>query len=189
MAFSWGDQPKARDIRNRSYEMPSNHKVYQKKTSEREKIFFLKFFFWPLCAISLAYISRLKFLFGTNIQSRTQHGCPIFESGCAYPHLLFFVQFAAEDRATWRRPERRSVADGRCRGLYSNSPLHSIEERKVYGTENVSQKENSPGSSKGQGNLQGQGAAEGMANQSRLKSQRQGGQGCETADSKAESKS
>lgn len=41
------------------YEMPSNHKLYQKKTAVKEKTALTKIFFRPLCAISL-FISRLK---------------------------------------------------------------------------------------------------------------------------------
>lgn len=85
--------------------MPSNRKVYQKKVGIKENFAFLKFFFRPLYAISLAYISRLTYykIFRT-VDSGTDALLLLKAGGPSPPSPLdprfFFVHIAAEDRAT-----------------------------------------------------------------------------------------
>lgn len=69
--------------------MPSNHKVYQKKTAGKEKFAFMKFFFRPLCVISLN-ISRLKSsLYGPLAMSSSGTDALIFKVGVTPTRPLF----------------------------------------------------------------------------------------------------
>jgi len=174
--------------------MPSNHKVYQKKTAGKEKTALLKFFFWSLCVISL-FISRLKSFIGlsdksyigTDVLLLFKAGVapyitrPLFclplkgRGGCVFldearPPTFFRSYRCAGYGSAGEQPERHSEAQGRAGGWLQSSPLHSIE-RKFYGTENISNKKSGPGSSKRQGSLPHQGTAEGLANQPRGKSE------------------
>jgi len=63
--------------------MPSNRKLYQKKTEGKENFTLLKFFFCPLCAISL-FISRLKTFIRLSAKVVLRHGCPDFKVGVLY---------------------------------------------------------------------------------------------------------
>ena len=84
--------------------MPSNHKVYQKKTTVKEKTALMKIFFWSLCAISL-FISRLKTFSWTLGKVVLRHGCPVFQSGCGslhYTPAFFSFISLCRVRLCWR---------------------------------------------------------------------------------------
>ena len=114
--------------------MPSNHKVYQKKTEVKRKNALMKFFFRPLCAISLN-ISRLKSsLFGLRTKSFSGTDGLFLKAGVLL-HARFF-SFKSLDRIVQRwRPTRavqrgsRQVGD---RGINARPPVLPVSQYRQW---------------------------------------------------------
>ncbi|KKN29763.1 hypothetical protein LCGC14_0840610 [marine sediment metagenome] len=131
--------------------MPSNHKVYQKKTADKEKTALLKFFFCPLCAISL-FISRLKSSFRTNDKVVLGTDALIFKAGVfqARPFFSFISLLRIEQPRGGTRAQQRGSRQGRglapyitalcfvlllfltgCQAIPQKKPLTDIEKKRL----------------------------------------------------------
>ncbi len=98
--------------------MPNKRKVYQKKKAIRRKFASMKFFFWPLYAISRQFKQCPH-----NIVSGTD--ALIFRAGVAFAYPLFFVHIAVQGTALLESNRSGTVRLRQGRGCGSR-PLRSF---------------------------------------------------------------